>query len=283
MFSRLCDGVLLASSGNQNKELFNTLSKLILAISLIAMFPTIHAQQSDGYYPEFTEADALEYMDFYESYGNRGIQIDKENMKLLLRHDHGDGANSYKRFRVEVKKPEDHTLEFHLLHEEGNELSDKLNQSIGHYDNVKRGLDLEKAYDKFMRFYPPHDHYGADVKGGHLIFSDKRIRLTDDIETQEIVKIERFTIVETAEGIIYRVETTVPEEPVELERLDRLETKGAEEEDLIDSPIQLKNGPPMAAYYRWCLWDWSEFNRYIGGSAEVDSARQRSLQVLTGI
>lgn len=250
----------------------NTLSKLIFAIFLIAMIPTTHAQQSEGYYPTYTEADALQYMDFYDSYGNRGIQIDKESMSILVRHNHIDGYNSYKGFRVEVKKPEDHILEFHLLHEAENELSDKLNRSLNYYDKAKRRLDLEKAYDKFMRFHPPHDHYGADIKGGHLIYSDKHIRLTDDIKTHKIIKMEQFTIEETDEGIIYRVETTIPAEPIEPEWLDRLKSKDVEEDDvLIDNPIQsLQDDPPLAAHYRWCSWDWSEFKRYIGGSADVD-------------
>ncbi len=237
------------------------------------MIPTTHAQQSEGYYPTYTEADALQYMDFYDSYGNRGIQIDKESMRILVRHNHIDGPNSYKGFRVEVKKPEDHILEFHLLHEAENELSDKLNRSFNYYDKAKRRLDLEKAYDKFMRFHPPHDHYGADIKGGHLIYSDKHIRLTDDIKTHKIIKMEQFTIEETDEGIIYRVETTIPAEPMEPEWLDRLKSKDVEEEDdvLIDSPIHFpQDDPPLAAYYRWCSWDWSEFKRYIGGSADVD-------------
>lgn len=141
-----------------------TLYKLIALGFSISFIPTINAQFTFGYYPEFEAKDALKYIDFFETYGNRGIRTDEENMKLVVLHRHEDGSFSHKSFQVEVREPEEHILEFHVIEESKNTSDSEKPEFWGKYDHIDRSLDFDKAYDQFMRFYPPSNHYGAEFQ-----------------------------------------------------------------------------------------------------------------------
>lgn len=183
--------------------------------------------------PKFEESDVLEHFDFFESFGNQGIEIDKENLTIMFLHQDAElGVNSYKSFRMNVVEPEveekavidqmsfEHDkLEFHLIPEKQNDLTQSLKDFVT-YDSSVQPFDKKKAYKKLRKMEVP-DEYRQKVKGGVWV-AINNVRFTQySVEASDkdmVTKIEVFSITQNPDGsIVIGIETYIPEEPVDAE------------------------------------------------------------------
>ncbi|MCY3541177.1 MAG: hypothetical protein OXH31_04645, partial [Gammaproteobacteria bacterium] len=179
------------------------------------------------------EWHALRAFDFYENFGNEGVKIDSENLTMMFLHrDPESRMHSYKSFRLDVVEPaveelvtidqknyQQDAVEFHLVPEQRNELTNNLDSHITH-ENSRPKLNLDKAMEKFQDIVVP-TKYKTDVKGGaHLSFSNVRITLYKKEDgTSEATQFEYFYITENPDGsLVFKIETLTPEEPIFIDR-----------------------------------------------------------------
>lgn len=187
--------------------------------------------------PKFAEGIMLEHLDFFENYGNQGVEIDEENLRLMFLHqDAKIGVHSYKSYRLEVVEPEvketveheqisfKHDLvEFHLIPEQHNELTKSLKDFVT-YDTSKQEIDWKKAYKQFTKMSVPKK-YRQQVKGGmHITLKYERhnIRFTQlskessETDRDVVTRIEYLEIIEGTDGsMVFKIETFVPEKPLD--------------------------------------------------------------------
>ena len=205
-------------------------TKIVVVTALFSVFFLVctgSARESrvTGGYPVRTAEDNLRDIVFYSTYGNEQTEINKEEKTIRFKHVHPDGSKSFKQFRVDIKIPEKHILEYHIIPDDikgtgevDTAVAEDVNAARVYSKNPK--LDLERAYKRFMNFLPPHDFYGAEKRGAHLKAFKEKIRFTESLTDNVITKIEIFEIIETDDGgLIYRIETTIPDKPLGREYL----------------------------------------------------------------
>lgn len=183
--------------------------------------------------PIFEDKDVLEHFDFFESFGNQGIEIDEENLTIMFLHQDAElGVDSYKSFRMKVVEPEveekavieqmsfEHDkLEFHLIPEKQNNLTQSLKDFVT-YDSSVQPFDKMKAYKNLRKMEVP-DKYRQKVKGGTWI-GINNVRFTElsaeasKADKDVVTKIEVFSITQNPDGsIVIGIETYIPEEPID--------------------------------------------------------------------
>lgn len=183
--------------------------------------------------PKFEDSDVLEHFDFFESFGNEGIEIDEENLTMMFLHqDPVLGVSSYKSFRLEVEEPEveeqvvheqvsfkHDMVEFHLIPEKQNDLTKRF-QNFVIYDSSLQPIDKKKAYHNFRKIAVP-DKYRHDVKGGrHITIGNVRFtqlsKVASKADKDMIALIEYFSITQNPDGsVVIGIESFVPEVPID--------------------------------------------------------------------
>ena len=193
-----------------SSELYMKHMKLNLS-HLIWILGVFIAANVTAYYPEYDAEDALDHFDFYDAYGNVGVELDKQSRRITFKHKHTDGSLTYKHFRVDIQEENDQVIEFLLV----SDRSTLLDESYGYrYLEEDPEIDFEKAYETFRRGYkaPKHQSH-AKLQGSHIYRRDTRTKYIEDTDSKLITKVEKYTVKQTPRGLLYRVETTIPKEP----------------------------------------------------------------------